>query len=272
MATTTVPVSITPVRPRRRWWRVIVLLIGIALCIALAMWGYGTISTQRAWAEAEEEAARDLPRWKLLELDADRPEIPDAENSGLFMMALRAKAGALQVSGSKNYDQIFEKLPATAQLNGQQDKLIREQIKLMAPQIEGARKLKDMPRGRFPVTYSDDGFGTLLPNHQDGRTIADWLKHDAWLLAQDNQIDEAVDSCRAILVGSRVFESDPFLIALLIRVSKQSIGLAALERVLAQGGGSEEALRAMQSAIEREINTSSWVHAVRGERIAWRAT
>src|ERR1043166_7802846 len=97
---------------RRRWWRVIVLLIGIALCIALAMWGYGTISTQRAWAEAEEEAARDLPRWKLLELDADRPEIPDAENSGLFMMALRAKAGALQVSGSKNYDQIFEKLPA----------------------------------------------------------------------------------------------------------------------------------------------------------------
>jgi hypothetical protein len=118
----------------------------------------------------------------------------------------------------------------------------------------------------MPITFSDDFIGTLIPNHQDARDIADWLRHDAYELAERGRIDAALESCRATLNTARVFNDDLFLIAHLIRVAAQRETAIALERTLGQGEAKEESLRAMQELVEREIKDSSWLRAMRGER------
>jgi hypothetical protein len=252
----------------RRWWRTGVLLAVLVIGAPSAFYIYTILETRNAWDEAEAEAARDLPRWRLLELEADRPAVPDAENSGLHMMAIKRKVAAFAVYNAPNYDKIFENLPPTAQLNAQQTDLLRTELAKDAKSLVEARKLKDMPRGRYPIVYSDDGYSTLIPHHQETRGFAGLLQNDAFLLAQEGECDRALESCRAILHASRVVETDLFLIALLIRVALQQMTVTTLERVLAQGQATEGPLQAMQAALARDRDNSSWVHAVRGERAA----
>ena len=202
-----------------------------------------------------------------MDLEADRRQVADKDNSALHIIATRRKGGPVSIkSAVPNYDKIFNQVPPNAQLNAQQVQLIRTELAKLAKALEDARKLKDMPDGRYPITYTDDSIGTLLPNHQDVRAIADWLQHDAWLFAQEGDYDAAVESCQAIVNGGRSMKDDPFLITCLIRIALQTIAVNTLERVLAQGEPSNERLRAMQKMLEQEIEQDSFVRGMRGER------
>jgi hypothetical protein len=264
-ATPPQPVA-APVRPRRRWLRVVLLflalaILGPAITIAVMMQ-----SARNAWGAAEAEADQLDPRWRLAEIVTDQPVVPDAENAALYIMAVRAKGGGVSPSAAPRYDKIFEKLPPNTQLNGQQLQLIRGELAKIGKPLAEARLLKDLPTGRFGVTYTDDFIGTLLPNHQNARLMADWLDHDAMVLAQEQRYDEALESCQALLNASRVFKDDTFLISLLIRIAMQNIAVTTIERVVAQGEPSDEALRVTQAMLEREAKDSGWLQAIRGER------
>src|SRR6516165_5741099 len=93
----TIPIAPAPVRRRRRW-RAVLLIIALAIFVALVLWGYTVLSTRGAWAEAEAEAALDTPRWRLMELEAGRPNLPDRENSALHIIAVTRMAGGFNVS------------------------------------------------------------------------------------------------------------------------------------------------------------------------------
>jgi hypothetical protein len=258
-----------PVPQRRRRWRFALVLVALVILVPLLLLGFTVLRTRQAWAEAEAEANLDMARWRLMDLEADRPEIPDKENSALHIIAVRRKAGAFAVGLAPNYEKIFEKLPANAQLNTQQSELIRGQLAKIAKPLEEARKLKDMPRGRFLITYTDDFIGTPLPDHQDSRTLVEWLEHDAMLLAHDKQCDRAVESCQAILNVGRTMDGELILIGHLIRMAEQHIGVTTLERVLAQGQASEERLQAMQALLAQDLQENGWLAAIRGERAGY---
>ena len=219
-----------------------------------------------AWEEAVKEAEADIPRWRLMEIEEDRPNIPDAEISALHIMAARRKGAKASVNAAPNYELIFKVLPPTARLNRQQILFIRAELGKIKNPLEDARKLKDMPRGRFPMNYSDDFISTLVPEHQGPRQIADWLQHDAMLLAEEEKCDRAVESCQAIVNAGRAVDGDPMLVLYLIRITLQHIALTTLERVLAQGQASEQTLEVIQSALQKEVKESGWLAAMRGER------
>ena len=124
----TMPTTQPAVRPRRRWWRIILLTITALVLTVAGFWAYTVWSTRTAWAEAEAEAALDLARWRLLELEEDRPNVPEEENSALLMIALRQKGGASVIGLAPNFEKIFENLPPTAQLNQQQSDIIRGRL------------------------------------------------------------------------------------------------------------------------------------------------
>ena len=92
------------------------------------------------------------------------------------------------------------------------------------------------------------------------------LKHDAYLLAEDAQFDEALASCQAMLATARSFGDEPRLAIFRLRIHLQRTTIVTLERVLAQGEASDQALQAFQCLLEREISQSTCLHAVRGER------
>ena len=255
-----------PPARRRLWWRIALPVLGLAILVVLGLWGIMVVGTQRAWEKAEDEAARGDPRWRLLEIEADRKQIPDPENSALHIMAVARKGGMVGVTGAPNYDQVFDKLAPNVQLNAQQEWLIRGELAKIAKPLVEARQLKDMPYGRFPIKYTDDYFGTLMNEQQSARRLTDWLMHDAYLLAQEGEYDRAVESCQALLNTGRSIGDEPMLISHLIRMSMQLMSVRTLERVLAQGEVSEARLRAIQDLLEKEMREFNFIQGVRGER------
>jgi len=262
-----------PARRSRRWWRIVLVIIVALVAIPFAIYWYSVYSTARAWEVAVEEAERDFPRWRLLELDEDRPEIPDAENSALHMIKVLRQAGSLSIGGGPAHVQIFEELPPTADLNAQQANFIRDRFARIQGPLAEARKLKDMPRGRFTTTYSNDYISTLITPQQDARQFADALSHDAFLLAHEREFDRAVESAQAILNVGRALDGELTLIGNLIGIAIKIIHTTTLERVLAQTGPgegpSDETLRTLQTLLEKDSAESPWLKAVRGERAGW---
>jgi hypothetical protein len=261
------PIPIAPPVPRRRWWlRGVLIILALAILVPTGIFTYTNYTTRNNWAAAEAEADASDPHWRFQQLLDEQTPIPDQENSALYIIAVASKAKNTRIAGAANYELIFAKLPPNARLNSQQVELLRGQLGAIAKPLEEARKLKDMPRGRFPVKYSDDFIGTLIPNHQDARDLADWLQHDAYDLAHQGKYNEAVESCQACLNAGRSFSDDLFLISHLIRFTAQRISIESLERVLAQGEASDDSLKEMQALLTKEMQESSWLRAIRGER------
>lgn len=261
------PLPVPPMRRRRRWLRGVLALVAVVILVPVGIYLYLSYAQRAGWADAEADAARSDPRWRLADLIAEQETIPDAENSALHIVAVVGKAKIVRVSGTTStYNLIFADLPPDAVLNDQQLALLRAELGKIAKPLEEARQLKNLPRGRFPVKYGDDYISTLLPDHHKARHIVDWLTHDAYVLAHDKQFDQAVESCHAALNAGRTMREDLFLISHLIRSSIQIETATALERVLAQGVASEVSLAAMQAIVETEIRESSWLRAMRGER------
>ncbi len=274
-ATSTKPTLSAPARPRRRrWLRVTIAVLALAIVGPLAFYVYSEFATRRALEDAESEAARDLPRWRLAELEADCKKIADEDNSALHIIAVLSKGKGVSVSAAPNYEAMFIKLPPTTQLNEQQLRAIRGELAKIVEPLAEARKLKDMRYGRFPIMFSDDFISTLIPDHQNARSLADWLKHDAFLHVQEERHGDAVDRCRACLNTSRSIGDEAFLITLLIRIAIGEVAIDSLERVVAQTkdpveGDYEASLKEMQSLLELEAKECSYVRALRGERAGY---
>jgi hypothetical protein len=196
------PQALPVPRPLRRR-RAVLLLIAIVILAPFLLWGYSALSTRSSWAAAEAEADLDTPRWRLMELEADRPEIPDKENSALHLIAIRRKAGRFAVGMAPNYEKIFEKLPPTAQLNQQQSDLLRGELAKIAKQLAEARTLKDLPHARYTIIYTDDVISTLIADHQESRMVVEWLQNDAMMLAHDKE-SESNAGARSVRRATRV--------------------------------------------------------------------
>lgn len=202
---------------RRRWLRVGLRLGAVATTCAALLLGYMIFSTLRAWEAAEAEADEWDPRWRLAEIEADRVAIADADNSARHMIEITDNGKIAAVSAAPKYDKIFEPMTPAAQLNSQQIRLLRTELAKIAKPLDGARRLKDMPRGHFPINDADIFLNSA--DWQVARRCAEWLQHDAWLMAEEQKTVEAVESCRAIINAGRALAHEPGEIALLIRTA-----------------------------------------------------
>src|SRR5262249_32651780 len=119
----------------------------------------------------------------------------------------------------------FNELAPQRQLSAEQITALRAELKKAAAALADARKLTDLPEGRYPITYSPDWIGTLLPHVQDAREVAHLLECDADLRAQDGDADGALASCRAALNTGRSLGDEPILISQLVRIACRGISL-----------------------------------------------
>jgi hypothetical protein len=255
-----------PAKPQRRLW--LRVLLGFA-CLAAAVVGaylYLEDQTRRDWDAAVAETDRLDPRWRLEELQADRPDIKDEDNAALLINAIGPKALTVRLFDVPKYDEIFGKLPTTARLNEQQLSLIRAEFAKIPEMDEIAAKLKKMPNGRFAIDYSDEYFNIpIMPSHET-RSLSLWFEHEAKMLAEDQQGEPALESCQTMLNLARMSANEWCVLTYLNAAAVQGKAIITLERVLAQAKVLEKSLRAMQARLESEARQSGWLNAVRGER------
>jgi hypothetical protein len=214
--------------------------------------------------EAEARADRLDPRWRLEEIEAKRAVIPDEENAALRV--LEARSWLPRNWPPQEFGDAWQDHPPQALLDDDQASLLRAEMGETVGALAEARRLKDLRRGRYPLTYGENFLGTLIPHVHDARTIAALLDADARLRAQDGDIDGACDSILAMLNTGGSLGDEPLLISALGRFSIRAIAVQSLERTLALGQPSEAQLLAVQRRLEDELPETVLLHALQGER------
>jgi hypothetical protein len=259
----------TPLRVERRpWWRrpfpqfALTLLL---LVVAVAgYYFYRVRGADLALAEALAEADRLDPHWRLNDIEARRAVIPERENAAVQVVAVRKLMpdgwGAKTSAGM-----LFLDLPPAARLNPHQAKALHAELGKVRAALAEARKLKDLPRGRFPITY-DRLFRSVHAESEAPKEVVNLLADDVLLWAEDQQPDKALDSCRAILNCGRAIGDEPLPASQLLRMACRASAVKHVIRTLAQGEPSPTALLAAQRLLEDEEGVSLLLIVARGLR------
>jgi hypothetical protein len=258
-----------PSRPSRRRRRLAIGLgcVAVLAAIPVGLYFYLTWARQRDLATQFAELDHTDPRWRLEQLLADRPTVPDDENPAIVAWKIQSLLGPGGFDLGSEHDRLFADMDSVHQLNQAQVDALRTALEQQPQALKLARSLKDFQReGRFNITIAPDYISTLIGPLQDCRAIM-WMLHlDAMLRAHDEDGDGAVESCRAILVAERAVGDEPYLVAALIRHAGQAVTVGALERVLAHARPSARQLEAMQELLARESEAPILYRALRGER------
>jgi hypothetical protein len=257
-----------PVMPRQPRWRrrllfVFFLLAGVGAAGAGFLW-YTSRAARQTLADVIAEIDRTDPGWRWDDLQAARATPPDEQNSALQLLA----AKKLLPSDWKQEPVSFQlsEVPDQEQLTPEQRKSLEAELQKMSPALAEARKVKDMPVGRPPLQPAANLMAVLLPHVQIMREWAMLLSYDAELHAQQGDMEGAFESLRAAVNVSRSIGDEPTLISQLVRWAMRGIALRELERLLAQGEASEQALAPVQALLEMDDSEPDFLYAVRGER------
>ena len=256
--------------PRRRVWPWVFLGVGVVVLVAAAVPARRQLLRQAA-RERVREALAELdaadPRWRLADIEADRPKVPDAENSARVVVAV---AGLLPRNWPEAafVDAFGE--PEPPELLSKDDYArLRAELTKLAPALREAGRLADLPRGRYPITYRKEVFATLLTDQQKARPVDALLRSDAWVRAQDGDAAGALVSCRGILNAARSLGDEPLAVSQLIRNAGAAVACQTAERVLALGEPGPEELARLQRLLEDEGRFPAALVLARGERAAW---
>ncbi|HWG47677.1 MAG TPA: hypothetical protein VN688_33240 [Gemmataceae bacterium] len=269
------PSSLASAAISRRWRRgctIVLLVLLLPVLVLAGLYVRFAIKATHELRDAIAEADQLDPRWRLSEMEADRAVIPEEKNSAEKILAIKpllpaedakdeAKRTALEAS--------LANLDLQRQLNEEQVEALRAKLKRAATALAKARKLVDMPEGRYPLAYAADFISTLLPHVDLVRQIANLLAYDAMMRAQEDDADGALASCRAALNAGRSLGDEPIAITQLVRISMRAKAVDKVRRTLAQGQPSEAALRQIQQLLEKEEAEPLLLRAMRGERAGW---
>lgn len=259
-----------PASRNRGWFVLTLILLVIALpaCFVFFMQNL----TRSRILEAEAEADRLDPGWRLEDLEAARAKIPDAENSALVVIETARRMPPKWINwalpaaeGNSLYDSLQERA-LNLQLLEKQREGLRAKLQEAAPALDYGSKLASMPRGRFPIKWNKDAVGTLLPEQQNARIVADLFRYDAILRAEEGDLARAFNSVQAVLNAGRSLGDEPISISCIIHIACNRLALGALEGALAQGQAEPTELAKLQRLLEEEAAQPLQVIAARGDR------
>lgn len=258
-------VPVTVAQPRRWRWVTLagfalVLLLGFGFLVWLVVSYVANAELQSLLAEMDQ---RD-PGWRLEELAARRTRPPDEQNAAVAI----ATAHRLLPAGwpVPQLDDALQGLETPEQLNEQQIALLRRELQRADGAVREARRLADLDQAYFGVSWDQNWVNAAMPAVQEARVVASLLRYDMMLRAQEKDLDGALLSARAVLRAGRVATEHPMLISMLVRLALRAITLRQLERVLAQGEPSPEALAQFQRLLEEELADPLLLNVARGER------
>jgi ABC-type transport system involved in multi-copper enzyme maturation permease subunit len=217
--------------------------------------------------EALAETDRLDPGWRLEELEAKRQIVPPEENSAQQVLKTKSLIPEEWWKNERDLVLLFEKLAPERQLSAKQLDALRTGLETVGAALVEARRLADMPRGRFPTVFREGGLWySRYPHAQEARLIAKLLGYDVHLRAQEGDVDGALVSCRALLNTGRAIGDEPLHWSQLLRARLQYDAVLKTERSLAQGEPAEATLEALQRLLADEDRHPLKLIALRGER------
>jgi hypothetical protein len=251
-------------RPRWRPWErraalTLAVLLGLWAALTAWRWHKTGILLRQDLADLD----RREPGWRWHDLETARADVPDEDNSALCVLT----AGKMLPAGWPKQGLLtLDDVPPYQQLGAQTEALLRAELEKVAPALREARKLADLPEGRFPITHDRGPLPGSLSNDPQVFAVQSLLRYAAWADAQAGDLRAAAASCRALINAARAVGDEPFAWSQLRRIQGVSEAGDALTRALAQGELEPDDLRELQELLEDEDQHPGWRIAVRGER------
>lgn len=262
---TAVAKAASPGKSRRRWYIVGLLLPLFASPVAFYF--YAGWRAEREMQEMEAEFDADDPGWRWADILPGMEPISDEENSVRQIMKVHTVSRGRMFNPGPKWDSA-ELIPNT-RLTAEQAEAVEAAFSRCDSSLRGeARKLKEMPRGRFKIPADGNLFEFDFEEMQKSRQAVYVLQADAALRAHEGDLDGAAQSCQAMLNTAAAFDGNPCLIGCLVRMAEQTIAVQAIERTLGLGMVSEAELKKLQEMLQREAETDGVLTALRGERAA----
>src|SRR5262249_20563595 len=202
--------------PRTRSFRWLRLTLLVVLPLALVGGLYVFLMLSADWelqqAIAEADRLEEGKGWQLPELEERRYVPSEDENSAPQVLLARSRLPG-RWGGAAGFYELFQEQPPEARVNEQQVDALRAALGKAAAALPAARKVAELPRGRYVVHYSPDWIGTLIPHVDQARDLQNLLQYDAMLRSQDGDADGALESCRAIFNTGRSIGDELFAIS-----------------------------------------------------------
>jgi hypothetical protein len=290
-------------RRRQRWplWLALLAITMVGLLLG-GLW-LDRYYEQQAWREACAEADRLDPGWRWDDLIAARPNPPDERNVAVRVRAVRQalpehwldwtavirdedlpplpkpepgddplldappSPEERRREAGQAIEQGLGELMPVRQLRPEQITALRAALATAAPALAKARGLEDLTAGRLPHERARPLVLDLLPGDvQAVRAVANLLRFQAMLQAQDGQADAALDTCSRALATAAAAGGDPMFISGLVEIAIRVVSIGAFERALAQGEPSPEALARAQRVVQAALARPLQLDMLRGER------
>jgi hypothetical protein len=219
---------------------------------------------ERELTAAEEEADRTDPHWRFAELDAQREQVPDAENAAGDVRSAEDKLPRDWPRQSV-LDEL-NRLPARAPLSDSLNSAVGEELHKATFALALARRLAEHSRGRWEVAWTPDYLSTDLTHLAQIQRAQELLRLDAVHAAQANEPGRALAAARGILNAGRSVGDEPTLKSILARIRSHFDASMLLERILGRTQPDEADLATVQSLLEDEAAQPLICIAARGER------
>lgn len=255
--------------PGKRYLRKAICAIALfAACgLVFSTWAY--YQSNKELNEAIAAADLDDPNWRMEQLIERRKQVSDAENSAMVIQAgvrlIPRVVGSQQcIDWTIAVDEL--RVHPQCRANEQQlDAMLRTQ-QLYGPAMVAFNKLKDMPNGRYPITYVPGYQGVLLPHVTELREATNVLELETYRLVETGDFVESAKALIGCINTARSIGDEPFRISGSIRLYTDISALSPCERFLAQLDADEATLARIQTAIEAELKEQILIYALRCER------
>lgn len=248
----------------RRWTKRLLILLAVLVLPAAAFYLNARWQAERELREALAELDANEAPWRWEDLIAARPQLHEQDDAHTVMVNARQLA-----PGFFGKFTFYEKAlagPPHRVIDPQDAGEFHELMKATEPALAEARKINQMPAGRFQIAWGNDIFAANYNEIQKARSFMDLLQCAAAWRAHQGDLDAAIDDCRVMQRACQSLEDEPTLIVHLVRIAMQAVSMQALERVLAQGQPSPGHLEQLQRDWERFDQDRAMLKCLRGER------
>jgi hypothetical protein len=246
------------------------LLLGYAIVLT-CLYGFALHHANSQLRVAMAEAAADTPNWQRKELEASRAAVPEAKNSAKIVQSIVEELPDrwMNPDGMPLYERLNRLPSPNGQLTVADLASLRAELDRVRPALRDAQRLSGiMMEGRAEVDLTNDMFAEEFTYAQNSRRVVRLLQLDVFLKIHENNGDAALADCRAILNVGRSIGDEPAIIPQLARIAEGNVALQLLERILANGEPTDQALRSLDVFLAEESDTPHLLVAIRGER-AW---
>ncbi len=246
---------------RRILITVVIVLVGLSIPVVLELHARSKARADLEKIIAELDAAD--PRWRLEDIEADRQQVPAEKNSANTVVAA---FGLLPKNWHPEIHDELEKIPPPIALRIEQADKLAAELKPLEAALQTARKLKNLPLGRYKLGYSLDWWTTSLSGQNNSHEVAQLLDLDASQFLHRKEMEKAWNSNRALLNSGRSLGDEPLVVSMLLRMAIGDMAVRSLERCLAHGVIQSSYLEESQKHLEEELTVPFFFIGLRGER------